>query len=253
MSSETFPPPGLQPVPVRLRRLGKEVGAGSTAPYFCTVGGILKFDSVTDAPHCVYDELVAMRLGIALGAPVAMGALVAAERGEGFVSLMIGASHFRLPDLHESQWREAAAAFPNHAASLLAFDIFIGNIDRASNLKVDMRRKSLNFFAAFDHSHCLLDRDLNIRQSLAELASDELLVDEHPFFRQPDIREKHVMDYVRRIGELPESLIRTACVLGEPLRQVSVEIQEALAEALCHRKKRLRHIVKAHKHKIFFW
>ena len=144
----TYDPPiatGLQPVSVRIRSLGGEVKDGITAPYFCTLSGILKFDASTEAPNCVYDEMVAMRLGICVGAPVASGALVVAERGEGFVSLMVGARNFRLPDLDQEFWADAATAFPNHAALLLAFDIFIGNGDRRSNIKADIKRKNLQF------------------------------------------------------------------------------------------------------------
>lgn len=138
---------------------------------------------------------------------------LSAERGEGYVSLMIGAVNFTLPDIHEHQWSEAAAAFPNHAATLLAYDIFIGNIDRANNLKVDMRRRSLNFFAGFDHSHCLLDIHTEAQESLAELSSDGLIVTGYPFYQAPAIRMERVANYVERIEELPDSLILTTCMI----------------------------------------
>jgi hypothetical protein len=253
MFFETIAPQGLQPVPIRIRRIGKEVGEGSTAPYHCTLSGVLKFDSSSDAPNCVYDELVAMRLGVTLGAPVAAGALVAAERGDGFASLMVGAVNFKLPDLLNSQWKEAAEAFPNHAASLLAFDIFIGNIDRANNLKADMRRKNMNFFAGFDHSHCLLDCVLDVDKSLSLLGSDDLILTEHPFFQQSPIKIARVKEYVTRIQELPDSVIRSACMLGNIFRRVTVDEQEALADALCIRRDRLLEIVEKNRREIFFW
>ncbi len=253
MPIETIAPQGLQPVPIRIRNIGKEVGEGSTAPYYCTLRGVLKFDSSSDAPNCVYDELVAMRLGLIVGAPIAAGALVAAERGDGFASLMVGAVNFALPDLLDSQWREAAEAFPNHAASLVAFDIFIGNVDRAGNLKADMRRKNMNFFAGFDHSHCLLDCTLEPGDSLDWLGSDALIVEEHPFFQQAPIKIARVKQYVKRIQELPDSVIRSACMLGDIFRRVSVDEQEALADALCTRRDRLLSIVEDNKSKIFFW
>lgn len=251
MSFETIAPESLQPVPIRVRSIGKEVGEGSTAPYYCTLRGVLKFDSTESAPNCVYDELVAMRIGLALGVPIATGALVAAERGEGFASLMLGTVNFKLPNLLDTQWREAASAFPNHAASLLAFDLFIGNIDRSSNLKADIRRRNMNFFAGFDHSHSLLDCKTTVETSLAALNDYSLIVVEHPFYQQRSLFPYRLQEYVQRIQELPDSVIRRACILGDTFRLVTTDIQEELAEALCSRKTILGEIVEDHKATIF--
>lgn len=242
----TYDPPiatGLQPVSVRIRSLGGEVKDGITAPYFCTLSGILKFDASTEAPNCVYDEMVAMRLGICVGAPVASGALVVAERGEGFVSLMVGARNFRLPDLDQEFWADAATAFPNHAALLLAFDIFIGNGDRRSNIKADIKRKNLQFFAGFDHSHCLLDAVLDVEESIERLASGDLILQEHPFFKVPGLARERVGYYVDRISNMSDDSIVSACVFGEVFRRVTVDQQERLAEALCSRRDALRNTV----------
>lgn len=244
-------PAGLPPVSVRIRSLGREVGAGVTTPYFCTLSGILKFDYPDEAPNCVYNELVAMRLGCCVGAPVASGALVSAERGEGFVSLMIGARNFKLPDLDVEFRTDAVRAFPNHAASLLAFDIFIGNMDRGSNLKADIKRKNLQFFSGFDHSHCLLDTTLDLDQSIELLGSDALILQEHPFFKVVGLSPGRVDYYVEKIANLSDDSILSACVFGEVFRRVTMDQQERLAEALCRRKDLLPEIVRNHRDIIF--
>lgn len=241
----------MQPVPSRIRSIGKEVGTGTTVPYYCSLRGILKFDHPQDAPNCVYNELVAMRLGVCLGAPIAMGTLVAAERGEGFVSLMVGATNFTLPDLDKALWGSAAKKFPVHAASLLAFDIFIGNIDRRDNLKVDMKRPGMQFFAAFDHSHCLLDADLDYEMSLKLLGSNDLMLNEHPFFKAPGMTFEQVFHCAQRISKLPEEMIVNSCVFGEKFRSVTLDQQEMLAEALLHRRKVLPKIIRDNKRTIF--
>lgn len=253
MTFRTHAPLGLPPIPYRIRSIGNEVGEGATAPYYCTIGGVLKFDSTEHAPNCVYNELVAMRLGTCLGAPVASGALVAAERGEGFVSLRLGARNFQLPNIHEQQWAEAVRAFPNHAASLVAFDILIGNFDRKNNMKADLKRKGFNLFAGFDHSHCLLDitLDRSPEKSLEILESDALIVEEHPFYKTRDLYTFRLAEYVERIGEIPDSVIDSCCVLGDDFRKVTRDHQERLAGALNKRKRLLKQIVSTNSKIIF--
>ena len=241
----------MQPVPSRIRSVGKEVGHGGTVPYYCTLRGILKFDHPNDAPNCVYNELVAMRLGICLGAPVTMGTLVAAERGEAFVSLMVGSTNFTLPDLDSGLRESASKKFPLHASTLLAFDIFIGNIDRDSNLKVDMKRPGMQFFAAFDHSHCLLDCNLDVEVSLRELGSNDLILNEHPFIMTAGVTFSQTMKVAERISKLPEEVIVNSCVFGEKFRCVTVDQQERLADSLLQRRKVLPKIIRDNKHNLF--
>lgn len=192
-----------------------------------------------------------MRLGICLGAPVAMGTLVAAERGEGFVSLMVGATNFTLPDLDRGLRAIAAKKFPLHAASLLAFDIFIGNIDRECNLKVDIKRPGMQFFAAFDHSHCLLDANLDIDESLELLGSEDLMLNEHPFFHTASVTFDKTYQVAGRISKIPEEMIVNSCVFGEQFRSVTLDQQERLAEALLFRRKVLPKMIRDNKSIIF--
>jgi hypothetical protein len=251
MTESTTSTTGLQPVPSRIRSIGKEVGTGSTAPCFCSLHGILKFDHPQEAPNCVYNELVAMRLGVCVGAPIAMGTMVAAERGEGFVSLMIGATNFTLPDLDSALWAKASTTFPSHATALLTFDIFIGNNDRSGNLKVDMKRPGMKFFAAFDHSHCLLDANLDYENSLNQLNSNDLMLTEHPFFKAPGVTFRQAILYAERIAKLSDEIIFNCCVFGEKFRGVSLEQQESLAKALTYRRKNLPKIIRDNKKTIF--
>ncbi len=241
----------MQPVPSRIRSVGKGVGHGSTVPYYCTLRGILKFDHPQEAPNCVYNELVAMRLGVCLGAPIAMGTLVAAERGEAFVSLMVGATNFTLPDLDSGMRESASKKFPLHAATLLAFDIFIGNIDRECNLKVDMKRPGMQIFSAFDHSHSLLDSSLDVEASLKELGSNALILGGHPFIKTAGVTFAETLQVAERISKLPEEMIFNACVFGEKFRCVTVDQQERLAEALLHRRKVLPKIIRDNKRELF--
>lgn len=73
-------------------------------PLLLLTSWVLKFDHQKEAPNGVYNELVAMRLGVCVGAPIAMGTMVAAERYEGFVSRMIVATNFTMQNLDELLW-----------------------------------------------------------------------------------------------------------------------------------------------------
>ncbi|MGC8733130.1 MAG: hypothetical protein ACP5RC_12870, partial [Halothiobacillaceae bacterium] len=159
----------------RIRRIYSRKVKGSTQASQGTLDAILKFDG-EESPHCVYNELVAMRLAQTLHIPVADGVLTLTPDGQTYASLELAASGLQLPDVLESRLDDVARRYPDEAAALVAFDLLIGNFDRGNNLKAVLASPHLQLFRAFDHSHALLSVKSAPEDSIKALASDALLV-----------------------------------------------------------------------------
>lgn len=74
---------------------------------------------------------------------------------------------------------QVAKIYPQQVALLVAFDLFIGNGDRARNLKAALATPHIQLFAAFDHSHALLGADQKPENSISQLKQGDLLVRSH--------------------------------------------------------------------------
>lgn len=224
---------------IRSRPIG-----GVTKASACTLDGVMKFDG-DESPHCVYNEAVGVRLAQTLHAPVADGVLTVSGDGQAFVSLHLAAPPDRLPNLHWKQRDKVAAKYPEEVAALVAFDIFIGNADRARNLKASIANAHLHLFRAFDHSHALLTiYSDNVAGSVAALASKHIIVERHPFYGLLDLDALN--RWVGRIKATPEELIAECCLFRRDFRSVSQDLQRDLATALIARKKVLPAIVRGH-------
>lgn len=212
-----------------IHHAGRRTAQGVTRPILGSVKAILKSDG-DESPQCVYSELVAVRLARLLYAPLAEGVLVSGKNETRYASLMLAAEEGYLPDLSSSRIAKVAQLYPFQAAGLLAFDLWIGNWDRASNIKASIRSPKHPIFCGFDHSHALLSVEEDPVKSVARLASPDVIVTFHPFFGHAI--QPHVDTWTKRIAGLPELLIRAACELGAPLNTVSVNLQRDLADAL---------------------
>jgi len=215
---------------------------GITQPSFCTLDAILKFDG-PESPHCVYIEHVALRLGQTLHIPVADGALTIAGDGLAYASLEVASQGIPLPNLLHAQAAKAAATYPDEASALLAFDIFIGNRDRYENLKASMVTPHIRIFRAFDHSHALLNIEHDPGDSIARLGSDDLILVFHPFFEL--VSQPLLETWLDRIAAVDDLYVRECCSFGRRFRDVDLQVQEALADALVLRKTRLKAILAA--------
>ncbi|MCE5360489.1 MAG: hypothetical protein JJ714_05785 [Acidithiobacillus sp.] len=227
----------------KIRRITGIRKNGVTVPSLCTLEAALKFDS-TESPHCVYNEYVAHRLAQTLHAPVAEGVLTNTGDGQAYASLMLHSPGINLPDVLEPQLDRIAQMYADMVAALVAFDIFIGNGDRARNLKATLVTPHVRLFAAFDHSHTLLGVDSDPSRSIRELAWGELLVRKHPFYGR--VRAVFLEGWIRRIVALSDDYIRECCRMGKPFRAVTEELQQSLADALIKRKAALPTIVQRH-------
>lgn len=234
----------------KIRGIRKKSFPGITAPVACSLDAILKFDSA-ESPYCVYSELVALRLAQTFHIPVASGVLTTTGSGEAYASIELGSPGLRLPDLLPPQFANAASHYSEEAAALVAFDIFIGNWDRGSNIKASLVTPHLPIFQGFDHEHGLLGVEDDPLKSITRLATADLIVRSHPFFGH--ISGGAVIKWADRIAQTDDAMIRECCELKRPLRAVTIDIQGDLADALCKRKLNLSQLISSNMMSIRSW
>lgn len=227
----------------KIRRIShRSKSSGITSPALGTLDALLKFDG-NEAPHCVYNEYVALRLAQTLHVPVADGVLTTTGDGLVYASLLLHSPGINLPDVLENQLDAVAQRYPSQCAALLLFDVFIGNGDRGRNLKATLVTPHIALFAGFDHSHALLGAEKSPEQSIEALGSGKLLVSSHPFYGR--VRTMASGEMLSRFEGLSEELIRDCCIMGKPFRGVTEGWQQGLAQALMRRRRFLRDLVRA--------
>lgn len=211
------------------------------------MSAILKFDC-EETPHGVYNELVALRLGQRLNAPIAAGVLAATSDGQTFASIEAGGPGMVLPDVSDANIESIAARYPTGAAALVAFDIWIANSDRKNNMKAFIASPHIDLFVGFDHGTALLGFEDDPEDQIKRISSDAVLVNFHPFYQL--VTKHELSKWIGRIESITDDEIREACVFGKPFRAVPVKLQTALADALIDRRTRLRAIVQANAQKV---
>lgn len=234
----------------KIRYIRKKSLPGVTAPVACSLDAILKFDS-TESPYCVYSELTALRLAQTFHIPVASGVLTTTGSGEAYASIELYSPGLRLPDLLPPQFANAASHYSEAAAALVAFDIFIGNWDRGSNIKASLVTPHLPIFQGFDHEHGLLGVEGDPLKSIERLAQPDLIVRTHPFYGH--VSGALVTKWTDRISQTDDAMIRECCELKRPLRAVTTDMQQKLAEALCKRKLNLSQLISSNMMSIRSW
>jgi hypothetical protein len=224
----------------KIHVIRRQLPKGVTAPHACTLHAILKRDG-DESKHCVYNEQVAVRLAQTLHVPVADGVLAATEAGPAYASIQVNPSGIQLPDMLESQASRAAKLYPNEAAALVAFDLLIGNYDRACNIKVTHQTPHIKIFRAFDHSHALLNIEEDPEISIKRLNSSDMIVRFHPFYEK--LSRAALERWIARVSATDDEYISECCVFGKTFRSVTEKMQGDLANALVWRKSNLAAII----------
>lgn len=229
--------------PYSLRRLARSHLDGVTQPVSGALDAIVKFDSA-EAPHCVYCEIVAVRLARMLGIPIAEGVLTLIGTRPGFASLRLACHGWAATNVPTSRWPDVASSYPQGVAALTAFDVLIGNDDRSGNFTASVVTPHLPLFQGFDHSHALLCCRRTAHQSIRALRDGDLIVKSHPFYEL--VQRKRLEQWVDRIAGIPDDYVNECCILGQPIGAVSCQTQASLGRALVVRKNQLHVIVGAH-------
>lgn len=225
----------------KITKLGKQASQGSmTEPLRGTLDVVLKQDS-DNSPACVYNELVALRLGQRLGLPLAMGVPSVGDGGTYFASLVIGGLSINLPNISASKMPNVAKRYPKDAAGIFVFDVWTLNNDRTNNLKANLTTTSLHLIAGIDHEQTLLGTKGDIQDSLAALNALDTPLN-HPFKNlTPD---KYVSFWISEIANLSDATIDVAVVLGNSIGGVHERAQKKLAAVLKARRDVLTELVK---------
>jgi hypothetical protein len=221
------------PIVYSVRQYQGAAETGSTAPLRGTLDAVVKRDG--DAiRHCVYNEFAAAQLAQLLGMPAARGVLVAGREGLLFASLTVSTIGISLPDVGKRQVPRILIRYPIECAAMLAFDAWIGNWDRLDNLRANLDAKAPHqVFVAFDHSHCLLDAKGTVAESIAALASGEVIVERHPFAGR--LTADAVSPWVDRIRQVDPMSIQRGCIFEHSIGSVAPGLQQELCDALIAR------------------
>lgn len=230
----------------KLRRVGSSL-KGMTNPRRCTLDAVLKRDG-DDLPYCVYSEYVALRLAQTLHIPVADGALTDCDEMTAYASLKISTGADCLPEMKHTAAAVAAVRYADMVAALTAYDILIGNWDRAENLMAATNTASPDFFRAYDHSHALLGIAEKPAESIKRLADCELIVTAHPFYSR--VRQSSLELWAVRIASLPDMQVTECCVLEPFAANVATSIKKGVAAAMVIRKNSLPSIIRDNKARI---
>jgi hypothetical protein len=128
---------------------GARVGAGATAPQYCTLNGVAKVVPAGELPFMAANEYICATLAGIIGLPVPPGVIVQSVSGEvGYVALRFGNASERPPPVIADH---VAADEPDLCAGTLTFDCWIANDDRhQENLAY---ARGTWPFMVFDHSH----------------------------------------------------------------------------------------------------
>lgn len=224
-----------------LKNISKPVGQGATAPELGEVAAVIKQDGGESRAQ-VYSEHVGSRLAALLGVPAAVGVFVSHSRGLRYASLMIAEVGFSLTDIDYEHAEEVAERYPVECAKISVFDMWIGNIDRAGNLRANLVESTDNVFVGLDHGGCLLSGADSMDNALARL-NDKNWPPTHIF--QDRVLDYFTQPMVQRIQRLEDESIQEACVLGGTVGSVMLTDQAMLAELLIKRRNWLADMVTA--------
>jgi len=225
-----------------IKSFGPQTGKGRTAPFTGTLDAILKRDG-EESPYAVYNEYVALRLGQMLSLPLMAGVPVAGPTGLLFASLRLNETGMSLPDMHQRRIKNVVDRYSQECAAILVFDCWIGNDDRAMNIKAYTSSAPVSLFRAYDHDAALLGPLTPPGYRLKELADGGLIVGGHPFSGK--LAKALTDPLVKRIQKLTQRQIAECCCLGAPLHGASAELQEQLTQALIDRQPHLPRLLSA--------
>lgn len=224
----------------KLEQLAKGRRTGISGPIDGLVRAVVKMDSA-ELPFCVYSEIVAVRLARLLGAPVADGAPVMAGPRVAYASLELTLAGARIPDLTKNRISDIVSGYADEAAAILVFDLWIGNWDRANNIKSSTLTENLRLFRAFDHGHALLGIESDPADSVRRLGTVDCIALHHPFAEH--VEQMPIAKWIERLQQIPDFQIDDACDSGDLMLNVSGTRQRSLAIALSQRRHSLDELV----------
>jgi len=199
-----------------------------TEPVKGTLDVVLKQDGA-NAPCCVYNEIVALRLAQRIGVPLAMGVPSIGDGGVYFASLVVGGLSINLPDVTRKKMSDVAKRYPSEAAALFTFDVWTYNDDRAENLKANLTLNPLPLVAGIDQEKSLLGCCGDMHESLGALSANRVPM-QHPFKGQ--LVAARIGEWQLAIQSVSDEAIESAIVLGYSVGGVHAPSQTRLAHVM---------------------
>lgn len=203
---------------------------GVTQSVDAEVRGIAKTND--QFPFTIANEVVAARLGQALGLPVPTGVIAEDDAGKlYYLSLDVSKTGHTLPPAHPP---DVVAAEPFLAVGSVVFDFLIANEDRhVGNLSLDPAFAPARL-SLFDHGHALLGSGAHAGFArLVARESDAGCLGLHGGSRQALVDAicdaQVVLDWVGRVEQLPDYIIEDACRLAT---LAGLNVDRALADRL---------------------
>ncbi len=209
------------------------------------ISAILKTDH-EEAVAQVYSEIVANRLALFLGIPVAIGVPAKLDHEENqirFASLRASESDQTFYDFtefdtakdanHKVELKKLTAHYPEKISEIAVFDYWIGNQDRELNFKAELSKTDRGIIFVVDHGNSLLSCNGSITNSINSLANSNF-----PSFHFFDcyINKHYANIMIEKITQIPDWALENAVVINDVVGSVTVADQYALYEALITRK-----------------
>jgi len=217
----------------------RDVGRGITNARYGQVSAIVKEDH-DEAPAQIYCEIVACRLAALVGAPVAIGALVAHDTGLKFASLVLSEVSRRLLIIDSPRVPRALNRYAEECATLAVFDLWIGNTDRLGNVKANLDVHSDRIIVGIDHGAALLNCAETAQKAIDQLGRMDW-PRTHCFLSEEG--GPWIERAIERIERLDPDMILYACDLKASVGSATVMFQVELSEQLTKRRQFLREIV----------
>ena len=230
----------------------------TTDSHYGNLSILIKNDHI-EAEAQVYSELVANKLAILLGIPVAVGvpakfsktnnptnfvSLIAFEEGKEIYDFTkLDHRDLELPqnlrevvikDMdHLQEILKLIRIYPKEIAYLTVFDYWIGNQDRMLNFKAEINTNERGLIFAIDHGSTLLACSSTINKSLEKL-EDSKFPKFHPF--QKLLSPFFVEEMIERIKSIPDWSLELATIFDENIGNATIADQYTLFDMLKKRR-----------------
>lgn len=208
------------------------IGEGLTGAAYCSLEGVIKFDS-DDAAYTVANEFICARLGIAIGLPTPPGTIARTNDGKAaYVMLRFGDQGDKPPPVNPATF---AAERPDLACGIVIFDDWIMNFDRHEKNLAYISNAGVS---VFDHGHALMGESRDTARSRLE----ELR--ERPAFKGcllDHVRSKEKLEqWSARIQRMDDQIVAEICDAPRRLHLLGGSECRLLIETLNYRKSKLK-------------
>lgn len=209
----------------KLTSLGVSQRGGMNAAVEASIGGVAKTNAASK--FTIANEVIAARVGQALGLPVPAGVIAEDEdKNLYYLSLDVSREGKQLPPVFPEEFCQEEPWF---AAGTIVFDVLIANEDRNSgNLSRDPAFNPPRV-SIFDHGHALFGTNAPTGPDRLNALTDQLGCGNSALLDQ-DVDAGRLELWATRVRELPSYVFDDVC--GEVARTPALNVGQDDANAL---------------------